>query len=754
MTMLLCSKPSWPIRRALIAILVFTSVVMVPQHAAAAELAEQAKSLRMVPADAAFYSASLRLKEQFDIFLESNAYAKLLEIPLVQSAKGTIETQWQQASLPGVKEVREYVDSPEGKEAVAVLKEMFADEVFLYAGNDVTQWLQFFMELNSIQRTVHIEAQASGEEPDDAIAKRLLEIFEERGDEFAVPTMVGGFRIKNADRANQQLDAVHGMVRNLLDEKQPELSAHLQRDQISGHEFLTLRLDGSMIPWEKLREEADDVDPEQFEKWRGLVSKKTLAVALGVVDEFVLLSVGESTDHLEDIGEGPFMADEKAIKRLEKHAGERVASITYISEAVAKNLSSPEKTVEDLANSIDMALEEAEIGDEQRKLLIDDIRDLDLSKFMPAPGDTSAVVFLTDRGYEGFQYQTGTQPMMDSSKPLTILNHVGGNPMLCVASRSSDTVEDYDEAIAWLKRTAGHVEQIAESKAKPEDWAEYLKYRDRVVAMLDRLNTANREFMYPAFADNQGALVMDVSAESKQWTTHMPKSPTALPMLEVGVVASVSDAESLRKGVNEYCAVLRDAIALAREIKPDDVPEFEITEPHERELDGGGDLYVYSLPEEWGVDDQVSPSAGLTDGAAALTVMPATAERLLTSKPLEIDTSLDLNRPAATVMHFKFDKMIDTFKPWIDYGLAVAMGTLKNETEDEEDTNSDAEDGEEEEAAQPNPVLIQMGFVVPQIYQFLDVTKVFKSATSITYQEDDVWVTHSETHIEDLKDKE
>ncbi|MCI0332803.1 MAG: hypothetical protein L0228_06230 [Planctomycetes bacterium] len=754
MTMLLCPKPSWSIRRVLIAILAVTSIVMTRQQAAAAELAAQAKSLRMAPADAAFYSASLRLKEQFDIFLESNAYAKLLEIPLVQFAKGTIETQWQQASLPGVKEFREYVDSPEGQEAVAVLKEMFADEVFLYGGNDITEWLQFFMEFNSIQRTVRIEAQASGEEPDEAIARRMLEIFEERGDEFAVPTLVWGFRIKDADRANQQLDVVHGIVRNLLDEKQPELAAHLQRDQIAGHEFLTLRLDGSMIPWDKLREEADDVDPEQFEKWRELVSKKTLAVALGVVDEFVLLSVGESTDHLENTGQGPFLADQKAIKRLEKHADERVASITYISEAVTKNLSSPEKTIEDLANSVDMALEEAEIGDEQRKQLIDDIRDLDLSKYMPAPGDTSAVVFLTDRGYEGFQYSTGTQPMMDSSKPLTILNHVGGSPMLCVASRSNDTVEDYDEAIAWLKRTARHVEKIAESKAKPEDWAEYLKYRDRVVAMLDRLNKANREFMYPAFADNQGALVMDVSAESQQWTTHMPKSPTPLPMLEVGVVVSVSDAENLRKGVNEYCGVFRDAIALAREINPDEVPEFEIPEPTERELDGGGEMYVYSLPEDWGMDEQVSPSAGLTDGAAALTVMPATAERLLASKPLEIDTSLDLDRPAATVMHFKFDKMIDTFRPWIDYGLAVAMGTLKNETKVEEDGDGEAEDGDEEEAAQPNPVLFQMGFVVPQIYQFLDVAKAFKSATSITYQEDGVWVTHSETHIEDLKDDE
>ncbi len=44
-----------------------------------------------------------------------------------------------------------------------------------------------------------------------------------------------------------------------------------------------------------------------------------------------------------------------------------------------------------------------------------------------------------------------------------------------------------------------------------------------------------------------------------------------------------------------------------------------------------------------------------------------------------------------------------------------------------------------------------MGFVMPQFYQFLDVVSALRSATSITYEEEGVWVTHSETHIEDLK---
>jgi hypothetical protein len=742
-------------RHVCVAILTLVLLLSFRHSAIAAELAEQAKSLRMVPADVAFYSSSLRLKEQFEAFRESNAYARLMQIPMIQFVKGQIETQWQLAALPGVQEFKDYVESEEGQEVAAVLGEMFSDEAFLYGGSEITQWLQVVMELNGIQRNARLESNADDVDPQKMFANRLLEVFEERADDFSVPTLVLGFRVQDSDKAKAQLDTVQGHLRTLLDDKQPELSAHLQREQIAEHEFLTLRLDGSMIPWEKLREDVDEEDVEYFDRIRDLVNEKTVAVALGVVGENVLISIGESTEHLEKLGDGPFLADHEAIKRLAKHADERVASISYMSQDLAKNLSSPKKTVDDLANTIDQALEEAEVDDEQRKKLVDDIQSLDLSKYMPTPGETSAIVFLTDRGYEGFQYQTGTRPMMNSSKPLEILNHIGGSPLMCFASRTNDTVKDYNEAIEWLEKTAQHVEEIAESKSDAEDWAEYLKHRGSVIELLGRLDDANREHIYPALTGTEAAFVIDATAESQQWTRQAPKSPTALPMLEFGLVTTVKDADHLRQGIDAYGEVLRDGIELLREIKPDALPGFEIPEPDERETEGGGKLYVYSLPEAWGIDEQVAPSAGLTESTATLSIMPATAERLLQSTPQTIDTSLDLTRPAATVVHFKFAELISKIRPWIDYGLAVGTGTLKNEEpkdEESDERENGADEAEEEEPAQTSPLAFQLGFFMPQVYQLLDVLSAFRSVTLITYEDDGVWVTHSETHIEDLKE--
>jgi hypothetical protein len=369
----------------------------------------------------------------------------------------------------------------------------------------------------------------------------------------------------------------------------------------------------------------------------------------------------------------------------------------------------------------------------------------EFKKYMPEPGDVAMISFLTSRGYEGYQYRTGEQPVWDSSKPLSLLEHVGGSPMLFLATRSKEDADDYDRAVDWLKRVATQVEKIAESKAEPEDWARYQQYRERGIGLLRRLDRANREHLVPAFQDGQTALVMDASAESKQWSEQMPESPKPLPMLELAIVSSVSDAENLRQGAVEYFKVVRDAVALAREIDPESVPEFKLPEPQRRSLDAGGSVYYYPLPGEWGIDSQIALNAGLTDTVAVLSCSPATTERLLKEIPLDVDTSIELKRPAAIVFHFQFADVVTAIQPWVDYGFDVATGKIKMDADDDENSTTS------EENTQRAAIAMQLGFVVPSIQQFLEVATALKSVSSVTYEEDGVWVAHSEVHVEDLE---
>ena len=97
------------------------------------------------------------------------------------------------------------------------------------------------------------------------------------------------------------------------------------------------------------------------------------------------------------------------------------------------------------------------------------------------------------------------------------------------------------------------------------------------------------------------------------------------------------------------------------------------------------------------------------------------------------------------VTHVEFAKMIDAIRPWIDYGIDVATGKLKvRKRKSDED---DEEAGRAEPSAMhANGIRRAAGPPVPGMLR-----RRLRSATAITYEEEGVWVTHSETHIQDLK---
>jgi hypothetical protein len=156
------SQRNWLIRFVLVAFATLLLADVLPTHVRGAELAEQAHSLKKVPADASFYSANLRFKEQWHLFVGSKAYAKLMEIPLVQMGKMQITYYWQQSEEAHIAKFREYIQSQTGQDAVALLKEMFSDEAFLYGGADIADSLKLFMEINSVRRTSQFPIRAEG----------------------------------------------------------------------------------------------------------------------------------------------------------------------------------------------------------------------------------------------------------------------------------------------------------------------------------------------------------------------------------------------------------------------------------------------------------------------------------------------------------------------------------------------------------------------------------------------------------------
>ena len=68
------------------------------------------------------------------------------------------------------------------------------------------------------------------------------------------------------------------------------------------------------------------------------LKQMTLVVAVGLRDDFLLVSIGSSTDALARLGQGQSLADRPELAPLQKFADKRLISVGYISKAMATQI--------------------------------------------------------------------------------------------------------------------------------------------------------------------------------------------------------------------------------------------------------------------------------------------------------------------------------------------------------------------------------------------------------------------------------
>jgi hypothetical protein len=125
--------------RRYLSVFALAALVWLPSQVSAAP--KYGNSLDWVPADAVFYSASLRLREQVEIVAHSNAWAKLTSLPAVQMG-------WQFAMFglhrpggPG-DQMHQFFAEPENHELLHLVLDGFSNEVFCYGDPHAADFLE------------------------------------------------------------------------------------------------------------------------------------------------------------------------------------------------------------------------------------------------------------------------------------------------------------------------------------------------------------------------------------------------------------------------------------------------------------------------------------------------------------------------------------------------------------------------------------------------------------------------------------
>ena len=768
--------------------------VLLPSRMFAQKSLRETTSLEFVPADVSFYASSLRNREKFEAFVGSKAFAAIQKMPMVKM--GIAMAMAKLNGGPSAKDVEGAEPGPGGplslikpllkdRKLLELLMDMASDEIFVYGDQEYGNLLQLYSQVTSEINAAQYERLFSGnfDPGDDPMQpyRAALRKLNKDIDKLKVPTTVIGFRIKNTDNAAAQLARLEKLIAGAAAE-QPLLKKSFKREKIGDTEFLVIRGDGSMIPWDEIPWAAIEENEGEFDAIVAKIKKLTVAVSLGVHGNYLLLSIAPGTDHLLALGKGKLLIDRPEMAPLLKAAGKRISAMGYVSDHYARSAGGGMQSIDAVLNGAMKGISRnIEIDGDLKKGLEVDLVLLrkDILSFIPKAAGMTSYAFMTDRGFEGYLYNRSEDLYGDGSKRLSILDHVGGSPLFFFAGRQKYSTRGYDTMIKWIKKGKFYFEAIVLDELDDDESDQYEVFVETFEPLLKRAHRTTRDKLMPALKDGQVALVFDGSLKAKQWASNMPPAKTPLALPAIALVRGVSNAPLLKEAMHEYVAIAKETVEAARELADGEIPDFEFPELRTRKF-GKGDntfeVFYYKVPKfpksggpdrlkfekklfredgDDGDEDQeyvtvhkwLAPNVGLSSKFAVLSFMPRHTKKLLESQSLSINSGplARRNQPLVSASYVNWAGMVDLALPWIDYGFDMARQARQEELA-EFGVDPDAKIGDiakQEDAKQEA--------IRSQVHEVANILKCFRDYSSVTYQDAaGNNVTHYEVRIQDL----
>jgi hypothetical protein len=748
------SRNSSSSRRPSRLLTLFASIAIVLTAIPASAAEKYGNSLDWVPANVAFYSSTLRLGEQLEIIANSNAWNRLTNMPAVQMAWQFIQMGLSQPGGPG-DQLRQFFADPENQQLMELLHDGFAHEIVIYGDQQTSDFIRVVQDTMNAVRfgsiTVHPDA-----EPENVPARAALAALDARRDRLAPPNLVVALKLTDTSRAKDQLVRLEKILEPLMDEE-PQLKGRLKHTTVAKADFLNLELDGSLIPWDEVPWEEMANQPGQFDKLKAKLQSMKLTIAAGIRGDYLLLSVGASLEHLAALGSGKLLADIPEFKPLEKYAKERLTGISYASKPFLEAMGSVDRQIDQMTQMLRQVLPQAEVPEELRQRILKDVDELsaDVKKALPIPGAAFEFSYLTARGGESYSYDWSQNPVIDGSKPLPLLDHVGGHPLLAVVGRSKYSPEQYDLLRKWIKKGFGYFEEFAVPQFSPDERQKYQQFSEAVAPLIQRLDKATGQMLLPGFADGQAAFVLDAKITSRQWFKGLPQHGRALPMIEPAIVLGVADETLVRNAFSEYQSIADAFVEKIKQIDPDAIPAgFTLPRPEvqTRAATGTGsatsNVYLYKVPKECGVDSQLALTTGLAKDVAVLSLAPSQAAELLSNIPLAASSDgplADHSKPLAGACYFNWAGTVDAATPWVDFAVRSAASEAAG-AGGAALFLTDAQPRAEEPAEQDDPTTQA---ILEQVHTVLDVLKCLRTVEVASYLENGAMVTHTRCEFQD-----
>lgn len=777
-------------------------VVMVTAFSALAPCATAADSLAasgvaMIPEDAAFVSATLRAREQYDRFVNSNAFAALKKLPFVSRAADSVEEQKLQPGSP-LSIAATFMELPENEQALQLLKDMVATDTFVYGEPSCVTFVELMKKIQQAQNAAGVLRLASGdasvggfevdvlegidveemdeddaEEEDgnkgaadtrrrlrakpvrfqaadaaeqisaDELATRLVvKTLSENINLIVVPDVVWGFKTTKLDAATSQLKRIEVLVK-LITQTNPALADSLKRRKVAGGEVVTFTIkpDANLI-----RDAIPGLEDyeQELEKVFDKIERLELVIGLGVIGDRVILTIGDSIDHLEKLAvagsDRKSLLATKPFEPLRAQKDKPLTGISYLSEAMQKALAPSSSDIEQLADLSDTIADLADLpdgaADEARRSLGKVAEGY--KRRLPVPGPWMAFSFLSEQGYEGYVWDWSKNLPFDGSKRLGLLEHSGGAPLAAAAFRVKNDPGQFDDFASWIDMGWSFFLKYLVPKADEDDQEKIEEVDEHLAPLGSKFIGIVRTKILPSLADGQMAFVIDGKSSTKRLHQSLPSAAEPLPLVEPAIVLGLADPKLFREGMSDLFELSDEVVDAVREMNPDALPaEYRVPEPVKNKVEGGT-LWSYPLANS-GLDEKVQPSIGVGESAAVLSLVPKQAGRLLLKTRLETGSRLaKFEEPLVGAAALDWAGLIDAIQPWAVYFTRYYCVQQRDGNVDQE-----SELGPDDENEQAKDALAQAKVV-------FEVIKSLRVAVAETAMESDAMVTHWRNVIRDM----
>jgi hypothetical protein len=599
-----------------------TTSASIADSALSQDLRDQLGAAAWIPEDASFFSASLHLKEQTDALLGSRAYQRILALPALQMALG----QLRQHPL-----YRQFIEmsrsDPLLSEALAVASDAVTREIFVFADAKLVPFLQAVSYLYVNGLILGFKSGGRGPAAERAVTSGIIQAVLEEEKSLRFPPLMVGFRLADPARARS-------LGGELLKKLGSLLSVPIDEEEIGGSRYQTARFSGRMVPRE-IREDltrdvaSKEVPPELLEKLNAFLDSQTIALSVGLRDDYFVISLAPTTEHLGKLGKSGSLAASKAFAPIRRHLKQGTTSLSYLSPGLCSGQKIDGGAGMAALEKLLSALPAGSMPEDFALRLRNDARSFleDINRSLPDPGPWTAVGFI-NRGLETYSFFPREPAGFDARKPLSILSKAGARPLIAVAWRSMPSRDEYGRLVHWVKVAYGYFEDYVVPRLKDPERADFQRFANLFIPALKELSATTESLLLPALDGGQWLIAAD--AEGILRALPGAPGPLSQPLKypRPALVIEVNDTEKLVAAFGQYRETLNKLFEKAAgELRS---ARFEILPPVSR-AHAGGMLYTYPFPA-FPVPG-FEPHALLAGKYAVLSLSPAQSKALVEPPP-------------------------------------------------------------------------------------------------------------------------